>query len=100
MKTYLCLLFISLIMTIVGFIRVINWVAQNTSYKRYNDSKFSGSIGGRGGEDSESEFTILASVWLSVYCFIIFCIFAQIQTTNRLNRLINGQVLPMNFPTQ
>jgi len=79
---------------------VINWVAQNTSYKRYNDSKFSGSIGGRGGEDSESEFTILASVWLSVYCFIIFCIFAQIQTTNRLNRLINGQVLPMNFPTQ
>eukprot|EP00603_Paraphysomonas_imperforata_P015522 CAMPEP_0114475094 /NCGR_PEP_ID=MMETSP0104-20121206/13946_1 /TAXON_ID=37642 ORGANISM="Paraphysomonas imperforata, Strain PA2" /NCGR_SAMPLE_ID=MMETSP0104 /ASSEMBLY_ACC=CAM_ASM_000202 /LENGTH=573 /DNA_ID=CAMNT_0001649551 /DNA_START=19 /DNA_END=1737 /DNA_ORIENTATION=+ len=63
MKTYLCLLFISLIMTIVGFIRVINWVAQNTSYKRYNDSKFSGSIGGRGGEDSESEFTILASVW-------------------------------------
>jgi hypothetical protein len=100
MKMYMSLLLISLGLTIVGFIRVINWVAQNTSYKRYNDSKFSGSIGGRGGEDSESEFTILSSIWLSVYCFIILCIFAQIYATNRLSHLLSGQVIPMNIPTE
>ena len=99
-KMYLGLLFLSLAMTIGGFYRVIYWVAVNRARKRYNDSKFSGSIGGQGGEDSESEFVILSSVWLSVYVFIIFCIIAQIYATNRLSSMVSNQIVPLNLPTE
>lgn len=100
MKMYLGLLIVSLGITIAGFVRVVYWVGVNVSYKKYNDSKFSGSIGGRAGENSEGEFVILSSIWICVYCVIILSILAQIYTTNRLNHLLTGQVMPMNIPTE
>lgn len=100
MKMYVGLLFLSLALTISGFVRVIYWVGVNASYKKYNDSMFSGSIGGQSTENSEGGFVVLSSIWISAYCVVILSILAQIYTANRLNSMLYGQVIPTNIPTE
>ena len=100
MQMYILLLFLSLALTVVGFVRVILWVHQNSTRDKYVESQFSGIVGGRSGKGTESDYFILASIFLTVYSIVIISILAQLHTAKKLSRLMSGQVIPINTPTE
>lgn len=97
-QMYLILLGFALTLTVVGLVRTVVWVGMNASYRSYNDSKFSKVVGPAGGEDSESEFAVLAASWIAMYCLLVVCILAQFFLTSKLSHLLVKQILPVNEP--